>query len=118
MNRLIYLALSIALISCGQKGTNEAAAAADTASAPASTAPVFDGDSAYSYVSRQVAFGPRVPNTDAHKSCSKYLALEMKRFGAKVYQQETALTAYNGTQLQVCNIIGSFNPENSKRILL
>jgi len=118
MNRLIYLALSLALISCGQKGTNAAAAAADTASAPASTAPTFDSDSAYSYVSRQVAFGPRVPNTDAHKSCSKYLASEMKRFGAKVYQQETTLTAYNGTQLQACNIIGSFNQESSKRILL
>ena len=68
MNRLIYLALSIALLSCGQKGTNEASAAADTTTAPASSAPTFDGDSAYSYVSKQVAFGPRVPNTDAHKA--------------------------------------------------
>lgn len=118
MNKLIYLAMGVALLSCGQKGSNEAAAAADTTTTPASAAPVFDGDSAYANVAQQVAFGPRVPNTAAHKACSKYIASELKRFGAKVYQQETTISAYNGTQLQCCNVIGSFNPENNKRILL
>ena len=42
----------------------------------------------------------------------------MKRFGAKVYQQEAILTAYDGTKLEARNIIGSFDPENSKRVLL
>ena len=31
----------------------------------------FDADSAYSYVERQVAFGPRVPNTEAHRRCGE-----------------------------------------------
>jgi Zn-dependent M28 family amino/carboxypeptidase len=35
-----------------------------------------------------------------------------------VYEQEATLTAYNGTQLKAKNIIGSYNPENSKRVLL
>ena len=43
---------------------------------------------------------------------------ELKRFGAQVYEQEATLTAYNGTQLKAKNIIGSYNPENSKRVLL
>ena len=47
-----------------------------------------------------------------------YLASELKRFGAKVYQQEAILTAYDGTKLEARNIIGSFDPENSKRVLL
>ena len=84
----------------------------------ASAVPDFNADSAYAYVANQVAFGPRVPNTAAHKACGDYLASELKRFGAKVYQQEAILTAYDGTKLEARNIIGSFDPENSKRILL
>lgn len=53
----------------------------------ASAVPDFNADSAYAYVANQVAFGPRVPNTAAHKACGDYLASELKRFGAKVYQQ-------------------------------
>lgn len=44
--------------------------------------------------------------------------LRTKRFGAKVYEQEAMLTAYDNTGLEAKNIIGSFNPENNKRILL
>lgn len=84
----------------------------------ASAVPDFNADSAYAYVANQVAFGPRVPNSAAHKACGDYLASELKRFGAKVYQQEAILTAYDGTKLEARNIIGSFDPENSKRVLL
>ena len=59
----------------------------------------FNGASPYAYLANQVAFGPRVPNTAAHKACGDYLASELKRFGAKVYQQEAILTAYDGTKL-------------------
>ena len=70
------------------------------------------------YVEKQVSFGYRVPNTPAHKACGDYLASELKRFGAQVYEQEATLTAYNGTPLESRNIIGSFNPDKDKRILL
>ena len=80
--------------------------------------PAFDADSAYSYVATQVAFGPRVPNTEAHKACALYLSSELERHGAKVYVQEAVLTAYNGDKLNAKNIIGSFNPEEKRRILL
>jgi len=80
--------------------------------------PAFDADSAYSYVATQVAFGPRVPNTEAHKACALYLSSELERHGARVYVQEALLTAYNGDKLNAKNIIGSFNPEEKRRILL
>lgn len=79
---------------------------------------MFDADSAYAYVEKQVSFGYRVPNTPAHKACGDYLASELKRFGAQVYEQEATLTAYDGTPLESRNIIGSFNPDKDKRILL
>jgi glutaminyl-peptide cyclotransferase len=31
--------------------------------------PAFNADSAYKYTAAQVAFGPRVPNTEAHVKC-------------------------------------------------
>ena len=35
--------------------------------------PSFDADSAYRFVENQVSFGPRVPNSQAHKQCGNYL---------------------------------------------
>lgn len=111
--------LSFALLSCGSGGGEKVAKSVEVKQQPVTTsAPVFNADSAYLYVERQVAFGPRVPNSAAHKACGDYLASELGRFGAKVYQQEATLTAYDGTKLEARNVIGSFDPDNDKRILL
>ena len=37
--------------------------------------PTFNADSAYSYVKAQTDFGPRVPNSTAHKKCAEWLEL-------------------------------------------
>ena len=39
--------------------------------------PVFNADSAYNFVAAQVAFGPRVPNSDGRKSCGDYLEAKL-----------------------------------------
>jgi hypothetical protein len=80
--------------------------------------PAFNPDSAYLYTATQVAFGPRVPNTEAHRQCGHYLAGELRRFGATVVEQEAILYTYNNIALEARNIIGSFQPENKNRILL
>lgn len=80
--------------------------------------PVFNADSAYSYVDKQVAFGPRVPNTKAHDECASYLAGELKRFGADVIVQDALVTAFDGKDLKAKNIIGQYNKEKKKHVLL
>lgn len=80
--------------------------------------PSFDADSAYAAVAAQVAFGPRVPGTDAHRSCGDWLISELQRQGAAVTVQEANLKAYNETVLPSRNIIGSFNPDTRRRVLL
>lgn len=80
--------------------------------------PEINADSAYNFVDKQVAFGPRVPNTQAHKECGDYLSEQLRRFGANVIEQKADLKAYDGTILHARNIIGSYNPENPNRILL
>lgn len=89
-----------------------------TDEAPIVSMPVFNADSAYNYVARQVAMGYRVPGTEAHKATARWLADEMTRHGAEVIRQEATVTAYDGTQLPICNIIAQFVPEKSHRILL
>ena len=82
------------------------------------TVPEFNADNAYQYIQAQVDFGPRVPNTKAHVACGEYLAQKLEEYGAKVTNQYADLLAYDGTILKARNIIGSYNPENKKRILL
>ena len=81
-------------------------------------APEFSADSAYTYIQTQADFGPRVPNTQAHRDCGEYLAKQLEKFGAKVYNQYADLTAWDGTILKARNIIGAYKPESKKRVML
>jgi hypothetical protein len=81
-------------------------------------APSFNMDSAYFYVERQVAFGPRVPNTRAHEDCGDWLEDNLGRFADTVYVQHARVRAFDGTLLNIRNIIGVFQPEQRRRILL
>lgn len=78
----------------------------------------FDADSAYTYLARQVAFGPRVPETAAHRKTGDWLASELKRHGAKVIEQKATLVTFDNTPINARNIFGSFNPDAKDRILL
>lgn len=80
--------------------------------------PAFIADSAYRYVEAQVAFGPRVPGTAAHEACGDYLAEKLSSFGAVVTEQRAEVTHYDGRELPIRNIIGSYAPEQEKRVLL
>jgi hypothetical protein len=109
------LILACMLLSCGNKGASDLPVIVDN---QAGDVPGFCADSAYLYVDRQVAFGPRVPGMEGHRLCGDFLVGELRRFGAEVYVQEIGLTAYDGTRLPCRNIIGAFNPEAKKRVLL
>ena len=78
----------------------------------------FSPDSAYAYVERQVAFGPRVPGSEAHRRCGDWLTSTLKGFGADVSQQTATLTAFDGTTIPMRNIFARLNPSAEKRILL
>ncbi len=81
-------------------------------------APAFNADSAFSQVAQQVAFGPRIPNSKAHEACGDWLGQQLKKYGCLVTDQRFETKAYDGTKIKARNIIGSINPNASKRILL
>ena len=111
---IFFVCILVIGISCKQspKAQNTAMAAIPD------SIPVFNADSAYHYTETQVAFGPRVPGTEAHSACAGYLSGELKRLGATVTVQEATLKLQDGTPVPIKNIIGSFQPENKSRILL
>ena len=114
LTTLLFAALLIA--SCSG-GTTKQTAKSNTTEA-AVIVPIFNGDSAYNFVDKQVAFGPRVPNSEAHKACADWLKEKLTAYGAEVIVQEAQLTAYNGTKLNARNIIAQFQPEKKRRVLL
>lgn len=80
--------------------------------------PQFDPDSAYQHIQTQVDFGPRVPGNESHIACGDWLAEKLKANGGKVIEQRGSVTAFNGKQLPLRNIIASWQKEKKERILL
>ena len=113
----LLLLMVVAAIACGNKsnasGTEENKDKTESVNVPA-----FNADSAYAYVQIQANFGPRVPNTAAHRTCGDYLAAKLEQLGAKVYNQYADLVAYDNTILKARNIIGAYNPDSRRRVLL
>jgi len=112
-------ALLIGISSCEEKPTSKNSdEKTPTEIKQKQKAPNFIGDSAYSYVAKQVSFGYRVPNTVAHVRCGDYLVASLKKFGCEVIEQDFQAKAFNGTMLKSRNIIGTINPAATKRIIL
>ncbi|MEG2178062.1 MAG: M28 family peptidase [Bacteroidales bacterium] len=80
--------------------------------------PDFNADSALLFVKKQLAFGPRIPNSKAQKECALYLQKHMQLYAPKVEVQEFSMPNWEGNHLKGYNIIASFNPENKNRLLL
>ncbi len=85
---------------------------------PEAPTPDFSADSAYNFVKKQTDFGPRVPNTAAHKKCAAWMAREFRRFGLIVIEQKFQAKHYVGTTFDCVNIIAQYKPDAPKRILL
>ena len=116
LSATLFCIALLSLTACG--GSTKSPAATEQQPATTVTVPKFDADSAYGFVKSQVDFGARVPNTPEHRLCGDYLAGKLSSYGAEVVNQNVELTAYDGTKLQARNIIGQFQPEKKKRVML
>lgn len=110
----VVLAVNL-LLSCTTKDSSEQTTEQST---PMAAAPTFNADSAYNFVAKQVSFGPRVPNTKAHEQTGDYLVATLKKFGFTVTEQKFVATTYDGKKLNARNIIGTYQPQAAKRIML
>jgi glutaminyl-peptide cyclotransferase len=111
---LLFL-LVILGVSCEQQSRKEEVSSEEISY---KETPSFNADSAYAYIQQQVDFGPRVPNTPGHAATREWLFTKFEEFGWKVTPQEFTATTHDGLQWELTNIIASYNPNASKRILL
>lgn len=112
---LLVFGLTFAIFSCKTKDSSEQTATQSIQMVPT---PAFNADSAYAFVERQVAFGPRVPNTKAHEAAGDYLVKTLAQYGFTVTEQKFTVTTYDGQRLNARNIIGTYQPQAAKRIML
>ena len=80
--------------------------------------PTFNADSAYLFCQQQCDFGPRTMNSKAHDDCEQWIIQKFQSYGMTVIPQKTVLQGYDGTPLKSTNIIASYKPDLSNRILL
>ncbi len=80
--------------------------------------PAFSSDSAYAFIEQQVAFGPRVPNTEAHRKAAAYLSSKLENYGLELTQQRAEVIAFTDKTLNIVNIIGEYRPELPNRVML
>lgn len=118
ITHILSLILVLSLFSCKEETTTVKPQPKEDVVELRIMPPVFNADSAYHFIQEQVAFGPRVPNSDAHGECANYLRQKLESYGADVIIQEADAKAFNGATLHMKNIIGQFSPEKEKRILL
>lgn len=114
---LPFTFLLLAVTSCTEEPKNSSTETPNTETKKPFTVK-FDADSAYRYVQEQVDFGPRVPGTAAHANAAIYLQTMLAQFCDTAFTQYGSMPTGRGGDVAIKNIIGSINPEQTKRVLL
>lgn len=111
--RAAGLLAAVLTLACGG---SEASETSQSAPLPLS-AREFDGDAAMGYVRRQMAFGPRVPGTAAHRAAGDWIVSEMSSRADTVIVQAWTHTTADGKRLQMRNVLARFNPSATRRVI-
>ena len=116
--RLLSIAIAATLLFACGGGNNQPSGETTEKDYTSVKTPDFNADSAFSYVEQQLAFGPRIPNSQAHEKCAEYLAKAMRQWTDTVIVQDFKSTLWDNTSAKGKNIIASVNPKAENRILL
>lgn len=103
---------------CNTSNGNNSITDTTTISAVNVSPPKFNSDSAYAAIQYQVNLGPRPMNTKAHDDCAAWIIAEAKKYADTVYVQKFDAKGWDGKTLKGTNIIASFNPAATHRILI
>jgi hypothetical protein len=117
---LPFLFIILSILACNQEerkpGNHDVPA--NNAQMTRESAPPFDGKKAFATLQQVASFGPRNPNSAGHQVCLEYLRKELGAMAHSVRVQEFTHRGYGGELLRLRNVIASFSPEESSRVLL
>jgi glutaminyl-peptide cyclotransferase len=77
----------------------------------------FDGRTAFTYIERQMAFGPRIPGTPGHVKTGDWLLAELRARADTVIVQEIGHVTRGGQTLHLRNFFARFRPQAAERVL-
>jgi hypothetical protein len=77
----------------------------------------FNGQAAFGYVERQMAFGPRVPNTPGHQRTGDWLEAQLRERADTVIVQPFTQRTSRGVTLRLRNFFARFRPQATERVL-
>ncbi len=117
MNKIVIL-LALLVIYCSSCKESKYKSIAISKPIVATEVPVFNADSAYSYVKKQVDFGPRVPASKAWSSCANWFLSQIKNKNVTLHEQKAVVKNHSNVSLPVHNIMAQYNPTATKRILI
>lgn len=111
------LCLVLGLAQCGNATDDNAEGETKIEKTITVQSDLFSADSAYRFIEQQIAFGFRIPGTPEHKNCADWLYKQLLKNCDTAYYQKGQTQTHTGKTIPVYNLIGSFNPKASKRIL-
>lgn len=118
---VIALPILISLAGCSRERPRQTArtgSAPQAQNAPTVPAPAFSGARAFDFLLKQTSFGPRNPNSAGHRACLSYLSQTLQGLADSLALQTFLQQGYHGEELRLTNVIASFRPAASARILL
>jgi hypothetical protein len=77
----------------------------------------FNGLTAFTYVEKQMSFGPRIPNKPGHDQAADWLLGELRVRADTVIVQEINHRLSNGQVLHLRNFFARFKPQATERVL-
>ena len=81
--------------------------------------PSIDGERAYGYLKQIVAIGPRTAGSAANKKQREMVKDHFVKMGGKVREQPfEAVHPMNGERLVMANLVGSWQPDNLRRVVI
>ena len=110
--------LLISGAACSNGGTTPSPAPVATVAPVTKSTSLFDAGRAFADLQKQVAFGPRVPQTAAHDTARDWLVAELNKSTGNAKRQDFTWTLPDGSPLALSNIVAQFNPAAKKQILL
>ncbi len=79
--------------------------------------PTFDAENAFAHLEKQCELGVRYPGSDGIELCRDYIINELNKCSAEIELQKFTIVL-NGEEIDGVNILASFYPQMSRRILL
>jgi glutaminyl-peptide cyclotransferase len=98
--------VGLALVSCQPRAGNGANAVSE-----------FNGRTAFSYIEKQMSFGPRIPNKPGHEQTGDWLFSQLRARADTVIVQDIRHVTSKGETLHLRNFFARFRPQASDRVL-